>query len=153
MGREQLDRTKKFTDDGKLRGIISSAKFVPIVDDNGTGDEDCKGFGQLFKVRAAKDEEVEKELEIIDGEKPIRKRVEISPSRKLDFSTTPQISTRKVDFSKTQNFGRDENELPNGSFGSPSKKRKRSMMVVLKLPRQVENQDRVKRRRVQFIDV
>jgi len=70
MGRGELDRTKRFTDDGKLRGIISSAKFVPEV----PLEEESKGFGRLFRVKGRKDEEIERELNVDDDEKVVKKR-------------------------------------------------------------------------------
>ena len=128
MGREQLDRTKRFTDDGKLRGIISSAKFVP----------ECPlevkdvGFGQLFKVRERKDEKVERELDVIDDERVVKKR-------RVTNDRTAILDVRLEDdsISKTP---------------LERKKRKRSQIVVLKLPKQGGESSK-KRRRVQFADV
>ena len=62
MGREQLNRIKRFTDDGKLRGIISSARFVPEED----VDDESVSLGQLFRAQVNKDEDIEKELDVED---------------------------------------------------------------------------------------
>jgi hypothetical protein len=70
MGKEQLDRTKRFTDDGKLTGIIQSAKFVPEYPEEVKYD----GFGGLFRVQGRKDEEVERELDIVDEDQIVKKR-------------------------------------------------------------------------------
>ena len=74
MGKDQLDRTKKFLDDGKLRGIISSAKFVPEIasDEEEDGGD---GFGLLFRAREEKDEEIERQVDIIADEMGARKKV------------------------------------------------------------------------------
>ena len=127
MGREQLDRTKRFTDDGKLRGIISSAKFVPECRE----ESEYVGFGQLFKYKGAKDEDIERELNVIDDEKVSRKR-------RID----EEINNVKIlDTSKTQRT-------------VEGNKRKRCMMVVLKIPKSGHHDDETrKRRRVQFADV
>ena len=82
MGREQLDRTKRFTDDGKLRGMISSAKFVPEC----ILEEKNFDFGQLFKVRDSKDEDVERQLDIIDGEKVVKKRKFANPKVEIPIT-------------------------------------------------------------------
>ena len=73
MGKEQLDRTKKFLDDGKLRGIISSAKFVPEMA-SGEQDDVGEGFGLLFRARGEKDEEIERQVDIIADEMGARKK-------------------------------------------------------------------------------
>jgi hypothetical protein len=128
MGREQLDRTKRFTDDGKLRGIISSAKFVPecILESKDVG------FGQLFKVRGRKDEKVERELDVIDDEKVVKKR------RVTDDRTT------------ILNLRWEDKSISKIPF--ETKKGKRSQIVVLKIPKQGGESSK-KRRRVQFADV
>lgn len=70
MGKEQLDRTKRFTDDGKLRGIISSAKFVPEHEEEAEYPE----IGHLFEIRGRTTEEIDRELIIEDDDKVIKKR-------------------------------------------------------------------------------
>ena len=130
MGREQLDRTKRFTDDGKLRGIISSAKFVP----------ECNlelkdvGFGQLFKVREEKDEKVERELDVIVDEKVVKKR-----RIAVDNKKTAILDLRWQDKSISK--------IP-----LEMNKRNGSQIVVLNIPKQDEGSSK-RRRRVQFADV
>src|SRR5579862_6167153 len=126
MGREQLDRTKRFTDDGKLRGIISSAKFVPPCSEQ---TEFC-GFGQLFRVKE-KTDEIEKELSVVDEERTTKKR-------KMEFGGPLNEPTTAPQAGK-----------------SPNKKRKRSKMVILKIPRNILEKGEAgipRKRRVQFID-
>lgn len=142
MGREQLDRTKRFTDDGKLRGIISSAKFVPeCISESGD-----IGFGQqLFKVRGEKDEQVERELDVIDDERVIKRRRITEKPEDKDSGT------------KVLDLLRGEKSLSKISLDGMNK-RKRSKIVVLKIPKQseessMENTSSRKRRRVQFVDV
>jgi hypothetical protein len=133
MGREQLDRTKRFTDDGKLRGIISSAKFVP----ESSVDEEYTGFGQLFKPKGIKDEQVERELDIIEGERVDKRR---------RISETPRDnSSKKLD---------DVNSNSTISLEG-TKKRKLSEIVILIPPKRFEEStaSNKKRRRVQFADV
>jgi hypothetical protein len=128
MGREQLDRTKRFTDDGKLRGIISSAKFVPPCSEE---TEDC-GFGQLFRVKE-KTDEVDKELDVVE-ERPTKKR-------RVEFGgMLPVVQTVIGEGSK-----------------SPGKKRKRSKIVVLKFSKTLSRRVQEagipkKKRKVQFAD-
>jgi len=126
MGREQLDRTKRFTDDGKLRGIISSAKFVPPCSEEMA---DC-GFGPLFRVKE-KTDEIEKELDVAEEGRPLKKR--------------------KVEFGGPLNEYIVVREGPK----SP-KKHKRSKMVILKLPSDILDDGKKsgtpKKRKVQFAD-
>lgn len=128
MGREQLDRTKRFTDDGKLRGIISSAKFVPQC----PSEVKDVGFGQLFKVRGRKDEQVERELDVIDDERIIKKRRVTDDRRAILEVRWDDNSASKMLLDR--------------------KKRKRSQIVVLKIPKQ-DAGSRKKRRRVEFVGV
>ena len=112
MGREQLDRTKRFTDDGKLRGIISSAKFVPEC----ASEVKNVGFGQLFKVRGRKDEQVERELDVIDDERVCQKEEGNRRQEAILEVRWDDISASKMPLD--------------------TKKRKRSQIVVLKIPKQ-----------------
>ena len=134
MGRDQLDRTKRFTDDGKMRGIISSAKFVPKYEEDGGED----GFGALFRVKGRKDVDVERELEVCDDDDKVVKK------RRLGFDDA------KV--SKVLDFLREETSSSNNSG---TNKRKRSKLVVLKMTNldQTSRNGTTKRRRVQFADV
>jgi hypothetical protein len=129
MGREQLDRTKRFTDDGKLRGIISSAKFVPECD----CDPEFEGFGQLFRVREKKDADVERELDVIEDE-------QVSKKRRVEFEA-----------SKIQGLDSRRDESSIVKMGKETMKRKRTQIVTLKIPN-VEQRTN-KKRRVQFADV
>jgi hypothetical protein len=132
MGRDQLDRTKRFTDDGKMRGIISSAKFVPKYEEDGGED----GFGVLFRMKGRKDVDVERELEVCDDDDKVVKK------RRVGFDDG------KV--SKVLDFSQKET-----SKDSRTNKRKRSKLVVLKMPNldQTSKKGTTKRRRVQFADV
>ena len=134
MGRDQLDRTKRFTDDGKMRGIISSAKFVPKYEEDGGED----GFGALFRVKGRKDVDVERELEVCDDDDKVVKK------RRVGFDDG------KV--SKVLDFLREETSSSNNSG---TNKRKRSKLVVLKMTNldQTSRNGTTKRRRVQFADV
>src|ERR1700733_2816633 len=131
MGRDQLDRTKRFTDDGKMRGIISSAKFVPKYEEDGGED----GFGALFRVKGRKDVDVERELEVCDDDDKVVKK------RRVGFDDG------KV--SKVLDFLREETSSSNNSG---TNKRKRSKLVVLKMTNldQTSRNGTTKRRRVQF---
>jgi hypothetical protein len=94
MGREQLDRTKRFTDDGKLRNIISSAKFVPDV---GAEDE-VGGLGALFKRRGREAEEIDRELNIVDDDDKVIKRRKVTlepPKEKSGSVIVTEISKGK----------------------------------------------------------
>jgi hypothetical protein len=51
MDREESEKAKRVTDDGKLRGIISSARFV-----SESLEMECNGFGELFRVKTDNDE-------------------------------------------------------------------------------------------------
>jgi hypothetical protein len=137
MGREQLDRTKRFTDDGKLRGIISSAKFVSEC----SLETDDIGFGQLFKARGRKDEEVERELDVFEDEKSVKKR---------RIAQNPQDNTGST---KVLDFIEERTRRPLDG----TQKRKRSKIVVLKVPPQKgessTGDNGKKRRRVQFVDI
>jgi len=130
MGRDQLDRTKRFTDDGKMRGIISSAKFVPRYENEERGME---GFGELFRVKGRKDVDVERELEVCDDDDKIvkKRRVgvdQVKVSKVLDFKPEERVKT--------------------------GQKRERSKLVVLKIPNLAQaSGNTTKRRRVQFADV
>jgi hypothetical protein len=132
MGKEQLDRTKRFTDDGKLRGIISSAKFVPEC----TDETEYVGFGQLFKAKGRTNEEIDRELDIVD-EKVVKKRkVENTASRSLDV-------------------GCGDISGPKRPLDSETKNHIRSEIVVLKMPPPGQDGDSSvgtakKQRRVQF---
>ena len=89
MGREQLDRTKRFTDDGKLRGIISSAKFVPET----PPEEDCVGLGRLFKRKEREADEIDRELNIVDDdEKVVKKRKVVIPHN----SAAPAVKEKRI---------------------------------------------------------
>src|SRR5271170_7055136 len=130
MGREQLDRTKRFTDDGKMRGIISSAKFVPKYEEDG-GEN---GFGKLFRVKGRKDVDVERELEVCDDDDRVVKK------RRIGFD---EVKVSKIlDFSLEEDTSKD----------SMTNKRKRSKLVVLKIPHLDQGSKNNKRRRVQFAD-
>src|SRR5271168_3715456 len=108
MGRDQLDRTKRFTDDGKMRGIISSAKFVPKYEEDGGED----GFGALFRVKGRKDVDVERELEVCDDDDKVVKKRRVG------------LDDGKV--SKVLDFSQEETLMDSGT--------KRSKLVVLKIP-------------------
>lgn len=135
MGREQLDRTKRFTDDGKMRGIISSAKFVPKYEDEEM--QEIDGFGELFRVKGRRDVDVERELEVCDDEDKVVKK------RRVGFD---QVQVSKVLDFKQQETSNAESE---------TQKRKRSKLVVLKIPNlaQASQNGTKERRRVQFADV
>lgn len=95
MGREQLDRTKRFTDDGKLRGIISSAKFVPECSE----ESDYCGFGQLFRMKE-KTDEIEKDLKVAEVDNvPKKRRIcfdePVAPSEVLVRDGTVKKSSEK----------------------------------------------------------
>jgi hypothetical protein len=134
MGKEQLDRTKRFTDDGKLRGIISSAKFVPEYDE----EPEYPGIGQLFEIRGRTNEEIDRDLNIEDEEKTVKKR---KAGTKADES--PAVKIRK-----------GENSSIKIPVVSVPEKRKLSKIVTLKIPKQeVLDSIKVKKqRRVQFAD-
>jgi hypothetical protein len=95
MGREQLDRTKRFTDDGKLRNIISSAKFVPDMG----GEEEIGGLGALFKRRGREAEEIDRELSIVDDDDKVvkRRKVTLQPPKE---NSGRVIITEKADGKK-----------------------------------------------------
>jgi hypothetical protein len=130
MGKEQLDRTKRFTDDGKLRGIISSAKFMPVYD----GDVKYGLLGGLFGTRGDKDEQVERELDGHDDKVVKKRRVEEDKVEEiLDIERVtpePPPVVRKT------------------------RKRRGSNVVVLKIPKAtaVTSNPGRKRRRVQFAE-
>ena len=134
MGRDQLDRTKRFTDDGKMRGIISSAKFMPKYEE----DDGEEGFGALFRVKGRKDVDVERELEVCDDDDKVVKKRKVG----LDEGKVSKV----LDFSL---------EETSNSKDSRTNKRKRSKLVVLKMPNldQTSKRGTTKRRRVQFADV
>lgn len=121
MGREQLDKTKRFTDDSKLRGIISSTKFVPDSHE----ESQYVGFGPLFKPRETTNGDIERELEVADDEKVMKKNV---LAKNVENSDTE----RDVD----------------------GNTRKRSINVILKVPTDAQDgPENRKRRKVQFADM
>jgi hypothetical protein len=98
MGKEQLDRTKRFTDDGKLRGIISSAKFVPETSSH----EESVGFGLLFKRMGREAEEIDRELNIVDDDdKVIKKRKVVALAETTPVPEKPKMIL-KLKFSNSK---------------------------------------------------
>jgi len=89
MGREQLDRTKRFTDDGKLRSIISSAKFVPET----PPEEECVGLGRLFKRKGREADEIDRELNIVDDDDKIVKKRKVVT---LHETAAPAVKEKRI---------------------------------------------------------
>jgi hypothetical protein len=133
MGKEQLDRTKRFTDDGKLRNIISSAKFVPEYEEEAEYSE----IGHLFEIRGRTTEEIDKELIIEDDDKVSKKR---KAGGKADEPQAPKLRR-----------GENSSKIP---MESNSKSGKLSKVVTLKIPKQEVLHDIPvkKQRRVQFAE-
>jgi hypothetical protein len=153
MGKEQLDRTKRFTDDGKLSGIISSAKFVP----RGDGTEGVgvmgDGLGQLFQVKGRKDEDLERELDVGDDVKVVKRRrtdegVKFTQIAEPEVRGSPIPSTTPATTIRTP-------PLRTQPSRTPSKKRKHSHIITLKIPKvdiSITTPAAKKRCRVQFAD-
>ena len=149
MGRQELEGTKRFLEDGKLRGIISSARFVPPITEEEEGEKatmgfgiEGGGFGRLFKVKE-KDDEVDRELEIIEQEQKGKKRkVQVEPIAILDVDgkgrdveSSPR--KRKLGFEDAE----DRDGIPDRS----------KMIVLLKIPNAPAKKSTA-RRRVQFVE-
>jgi hypothetical protein len=90
MGKEESERTKRFTDDGKLRGIISSAKFVP---ENVVTEEEG-GLGELFRTKE-KIDEID-ELSVIDEKIGKKRCVEIRDSGQVLDVTGERAAGRNL---------------------------------------------------------
>lgn len=140
MGKEQLDRTKRFTDDGKMRGIISSSKFVPAC----SGESEFIGFGELFKARGRTNEEADRELIIVDDSKVVKKR------------KITEVLEEVRDYPPESSIRWGENSISRIPLDSGAKKQKRSKIVILKIPKlgQINQTLEAKQpRRVHFADV
>jgi hypothetical protein len=153
MGKEQLDRTKRFTDDGKLSGIISSAKFVPRGDRmEEFGVLESTGLGQLFRVKGRKDEDLERELDVGDDVKVVKKR---RTDDGVKFTQIAELEERGSPIPPTPTTTIRTPPLRTQPSQMPSKTSKQSRIVTLKIPKadiSVMTPTAKKRRRVQFTD-
>lgn len=139
MGRRELEGTKRFLEDGKLRGIISSAKFVPPIREEDQEEGEEGGFGRLFKVKE-KDDEVDRELEIIEQEQKGKKRkAQVEQTAVLDARRKGQLLEPEPKKRKLRFEDADMDEIP-----------RRSKIIVSKIP-QAPAKDTA-RRRVQFVE-
>ena len=141
-GREG-EGVKRFWEDGKLRGVVSGARFVPPVKEGDTREEGQEGdetggleegdtggglgeWGRVFKVKGD-DEEVDRVLEIMEKEEKGRKRkVQIQLTDVLDGMADGEVVVVREERKRKLRFedAEDEDEIP-----------KRTKTVVLEIPR------------------
>jgi Helicase conserved C-terminal domain len=164
MGLRELEGKKGFLEDGKVRGIIESARFVSPIgrreemvdegDETGEGERGrgkgmvfdgvsgCDGFGEfgrLFNVKE-KDDEVDRVLEIIEeSEKREKRKAPVAGSTVPKERKNPP-GEKSSDRKRKLRF--DENEDSEGIS-------KRSMIIRLRIPKVSKDNTR---RRVQFVE-
>ena|SRR2546421_7732969 len=135
MGQRELEGKKGFLEDGKVRRIIESARFVPAIERkreervieggemavngkkvNGMVYEVARGdggfgeFGRLFKVKE-KDDEVDRLLEIIEvSEKHGKRKAQVAGSTIAEERKTPQGEESSVTVRKKRKLRFAENE-------------------------------------------
>lgn len=135
MGQTELEGKKGFLEDGKVRGIIESARFVPpmagkreerVVDggkkavdlgkvkgmvyEGASGGGRFGELGRLFKVKE-KDDEVDRLLEIIEeSEKRGKRKAQFAVSTITEEQKKPQGEESSVTNGKKRKLRFEENE-------------------------------------------